>query len=317
MASKKSVITLLAMSLLTIVAFILLASPIFSKPDELKEQSTESSMKKSVVVTIFPLYDFTRNIAEGRVELTLLTPVGIEAHSYEPKPSDLVPIRKADLFIYNSANFERYVTNLLETIKSSKMEVLDSSQSVSLIQSENEHGEEEFDPHFWLDPLNAIKQVLSIKVALVENDPANEEFYEANAIEYVKKIKDLDSKINSELSKCRQREFLVFHRAFTYFAQRYNLTQLAVLGLSPEAEPTPKDVAKIVESARSMNIQVVYTEPTIDPRLAETIAKEITGQVLTLNPIENVSKEDFAHEKTYISIMEENLTSLLKGMGCG
>lgn len=268
--------------------------------------------KISVVATLFPLYDFAKNIGGDKISAVLLLPPGIEAHAFEPKPSDIVKINLADLFVYTGKFMEPWAEDIVKSISGKNVKAVDSSASANLI---NRYGGT--DPHIWLDFENAMAMADNILNALLEKDSGSAQYYKKNAVDYKNKLAKLDNDYKKALSKCQNREIVYGgHYAFGYLIKRYGLQYEAAYGISPDSEPSAKDLAKLIEQIKKDKIQYVFYEELISPRLAETLAQETGAQLLLLNPAHNLSKEEYDSGATFISIMENNLKNLSKGLRC-
>jgi zinc transport system substrate-binding protein len=271
-----------------------------------------SSTKSKVVATFFPVYDFARTVGGDRIDLSLLVPPGTEVHDWEPSPEALRQVAAAQIVLFNGANLEPWIPALREAIGAERPLFVDTSAGLVLLPLE----EGGADPHIWLDPLNAKHQIARIRNALVDVDPPNRNFYEINAERYLAQLDALDAEIRTTLGRCAHREFVAFHEAFSYFAARYGLTQLYLLGGGQE-EPSPEDLLRVIEAAKARGIQVVYAEPLQDPRLGELVAAQIPGgRVLVLDPIEEMPQEDIRAGRNYLSTMQQNLDSLVEGLEC-
>jgi len=257
--------------------------------------------KIEVVVSFYPLYDFTRDIGKERVNASHLIPFSVEPHVWEPTPGDIIKLNKADLFIYNGKGLEPWAESFVKSSNNKNLKIIDMSRAIKI---------ELQDPHFWLDPVMVKLQVKVIKDELIKLDPKNKSYYEKNYKEYLQKIDALDKEIRDVLSKCKKKEFVVSHTAFSYFAKRYGLTQVSIAGISPESEPGLKDLAWIVEFIKNHKIKYIFTEPLISPKLVDSIAKETGAKILILDPIEGLMKKDLDVGKDYISKMRENLENL-------
>ena len=292
-------------------------------PSCARKDAGGGKQRLSVVTTLFPLYDFAREIGEDKVDVTLLLPPGVEAHTFEPRPADMVRIDRADVFVYTGRFMEPWVADLLKGVTNKSLAVVDSSEGISLLE-EADHDEEAghphggMDPHIWLDFSNAAKMVDNICAAMVQKDPQNKDFYTANAAAYRQKLEQLDGQYRRTLEKCKSRTIIhAGHFAFGYMAKRYNLTFLsAYKGFTPDAEPTPKDMADLIDKMKQAGVKYVYFEELISPKVAQTLAQETGAQLLPLNGAHNVSKEALARGDTFISIMQRNLESLKKGLEC-
>jgi zinc transport system substrate-binding protein len=269
--------------------------------------------KVRVIASFFPLYDFAKNVGGDRAEVSVMVPAGIEPHNWEPTPRDIADAENADMIVYNGAGFERWVSAI-----NAKFAV-DTSIGIQLMQGAEEgvHEESGLDPHIWLDPMLAKQQVEAIRDGFVQIDPVNSGYYHQNAQRYIAELDSLDSFIRSNLSNCELRDFIAFHNAFSYFANRYNLTQHSIQGISPEGDVLPQRIQEIKDLAATLGINVIYAEDLIDPRLANVIAGEIpNGQVLVLNPIEGLKREEIEQGLGYIDKMMEDVQNLKVGLKC-
>lgn len=269
--------------------------------------------KVRVIASFFPLYDFARNVGGDRAEVSVMVPAGIEPHDWEPTPRDIADAENADMIVYNGAGFERWVSDINAKF------VVDTSIGIQLMQGAEEGIQEEsgLDPHIWLDPVLAKQQVEAIRDGFVQIDPVNSGYYHQNAQRYIAELDSLDSFIRSNLSNCELRDFIAFHNAFSYFANRYNLTQHSIQGISPEGDVLPQRIQEIKDLAATLGINVIYAEDLIDPRLANVIAGEIpNGQVLVLSPIEGLKREEIEQGLGYIDKMREDVQNLKVGLKC-
>lgn len=279
----------------------------------------ENENEINVMVSFYPLYEFTTNVGGDKINVQTLIPANVEPHEYELKPSDMVNIIESDLFIYNGGGMEPWVHNIIEN---NEINVLDASEGIELIKTElhedetHEHGE--YDPHVWLSPTNAIKQVENIRDKLIEIDPENEEYYTNNAKEYIKKLEGLDEKIKMEINneKCKKREVVITHATLAYFCRDYKLEQIALTGINPQAEISVKQLTEIMEHIEGKNVTVIFTEEQINPQTAEVIADELGIQTMTLNTIHGISEEDRKAGKNYITLMEDNISKLKIALEC-
>jgi len=257
-----------------------------------------NEQKVVAIVSFFPLYEFTKEIGREKVDVTLLVPSGVEPHDWEPTIKDLQLMQQADVIIINGIGFENWIDNIDSV--NSDVKVVDTSIGISILES---------DPHIWLNPVMAQKQVENIVDSLSKVDPLNEKYYKQNGISYIKKLEELDNKISYELSSCKK-DFIAFHNAFSYFANQYDLNQHTVLKSNePHEEPTAKSLENIINLARDLDSNVIFTEEAVDKRTSQIVANEIGAKVLTLSPLEiGDSQTDF------IKKMEENLLHLKEAL---
>jgi zinc transport system substrate-binding protein len=257
----------------------------------------------------------------------MLLPPGAEPHTWEPKPSDVLHVSGADIFLYIGAGMEPWVDDILEAAGNDYLLVVEASPGLKLISADGQrscHGgghihehTGRFDPHVWLDFGNDLKIVDKIVEAFSAQDPAGRDVYRDNAREYRLRLRQLDRSYRESLRTCERRE-IVFggHGAFAYLAGRYGLRQVSLYGLSPDSEPTPKQLARVVELARERGVKAVYYELFVSDKLARVMAREVGAEVLILNPAANLTREQRRDGVSFISIMRANLESLRQGLGC-
>jgi zinc transport system substrate-binding protein len=291
-----------------------------------KEEPSTGQKKVTIIATLFPLYDFTRNIVGDKAQVTLLLPPGVEPHSFEPKPADMLRINNADLFIYTGKYMEPWVEGILKGLDSKKLVIVDTSRSIVLNEEKEDekdhndkhgHGHGKIDPHIWLDLSNAQKIVDNILAGLVQKDGGNRDYYTKNAEAYKAKLKEMDAKYRDGLSTCKRHTFIHGgHFAFGYLANRYNIRYIAAYHGSPDAEPTPRRLIELKKKMKQYNIKYIYFEELILPRISEVISRETGAAMLKLHGAHNVSKEDMDKGITFLAVMEENLKNLKVGLEC-
>ncbi len=286
-----------------------------------------------VVTTLFPLYDFARNVCGMKGDVDLLLPPGVEPHSFDPKPGDVMKIHRADIFVYTGDFMEPWAAAIIKGARGRDLVVVDSSRGTKLRQESENHGppgigpdtatrhggaaSESVDPHIWLDLGNAQVMVDNILAGVIKKDPGNRSFYEKNAEAFKTQLRELDEKFRKGLASCETRLFVHGgHYAFNYLARRYNLSFVSIYGFSPDAEPSPGHLADIVQEMRLHHIRYVFYEELLQPRMAETIAQETGARLLPLNGGHNVTKEELRKGVTFISLLELDLYNLRKGLQC-
>ena len=284
-------------------------------------ESAPPSGKLLVVTTFYPLWEFTRTVAGPSVEVVSLVPPGVEPHDWEPSPRDLTRIHGAALFVYNGAGLESWVPRLLgEPSSSGRPLMVRATAGVLLLSGAAptgpERGEPVPDPHVWLDPVLAQSMVETIRAGLAQVDPAHAATYGENARVFTARLHALDDAFRAGLRSCTRHDIVTSHGAFAYLARRYGLTVVPVMGLDPEAEPTPSQLAAIVRFAREKKVKYIFFETLMSPKLAETLAREIGARTLVFNPIEGVTPAEQAAGKGYLELMEENLKNLRLALEC-
>lgn len=290
-------IILVSLSLIALV----LVSACGDLKDKNKEANENAQEKLQVVTSFYPMAEFTKNVGGDKVNVSVLIPDGVEPHAWEPSAQDLKAIKKAKLFVYNGI-VEGWAPQAIAAIGSDKVNAVEAAKG--LFSQEN-------DPHTWISPKNAIEEVKNIKEALIKADPKNKVIYEENAKKYIVKLQKLDKEFTKLGEDARHKEFVTTHAAFGYLARDYGLKQIPIMGISPLAEPTPKELKALVEIIKEHNITAVYAEPLISHSIAKTIAKATNTEVLTLNPAAGLTPEEKKQANiNYITIMEENLRNL-------
>ncbi len=290
------------------------------------EKPLAPKVRLKVVTTLFPLYDFARQVGGEKAAVSLLLPPGVEPHSFEPRPGDIVRVHDADVFVYTGAFMEPWAAAIVKGAQRPDLVVVDAGAGVRLLAEKGEDGEghhhhgdggEHPDPHIWLDFANAQIMVDNILAGFVKKDPRNRAFYEKNAIAYKQKLRDLDEQFRKGLASCGTRVFVHGgHFAFQYLARRYNLSYVSLYGFSPNAEPSPRHVADIVREIRRHDVRFVFYEQLLQPRLADTVARETGARLLPLSGGHNVAKSEMEKGITFISIMENDLSNLRTGLQC-
>ena len=252
-----------------------------------------------------------------------MIPPGVEAHDFDPKVSDFIDIAQSDLIIYNGAEFEPWVERALNALGGDAppsveaIELLGADLLPAGDQDHDQTGEpDEPDPHVWLSPLKAISQVDSIVAALSAAKPESASVFEASGERLIEELKFLDNSLDEGLSDCRLSTFVTSHAAYAYLADEYGLEQVAVAGLSPDAEPKPRTLAKISNLMADLDVSYVLVEPIADSRLGETLARETGGATLPLHPLESLTQEESDSGADYFSIMNQNLESLAVALDC-
>lgn len=310
----------------SIYIFILFVVLIMTSGCEKKSEGPAGVDKLSVVATLFPPFDFARNVGGEKANVVLLLPPGVEPHGFEPRPVDMLKINSADIFIFTGKHMEPWVEKILKGIDRKDIVVVDASKGVALVgikdghegghkKEGGEHGK--YDPHIWLDFSNAGKMVDAIVEGFAKIDPANKGFYTNNGEDLKAKLVELDNKYAKELNGCKHTTFIHGgHFAFNYLATRYNLSYCSAYQASPDSEPTPKQMIGLKKKMERSGIRYIYYEELITPRVANTIAKETGAGLLKLHGAHNVSKDEMGKGVTFLSLMEANLDSLKMGLEC-
>ncbi len=270
--------------------------------------------KFTVYTSFNAMYQFTKAIAGDRAEVECLMPSGAEPHDWEPSSADIVKLEKADVFIYNSDSMETWVEKVINSVENEKIVIVETAEEIITETADNrssegdKHNHSGSDPHVWLNPANALKQMEKITDALCSADSENADYYKANLTAASQKIAALDHDYKSALSSAENKYIIVSHEAYGYLCDAYGLEQVGIKGTAAESEPSPAQMAEIINFAKANNIKYIFAENDTDTKSADTAAKEIDGEVLILNPFESGTQD-------YYSVMEENLSVLKKALG--
>jgi len=277
----------------------------------------QSQEKINILTTLFPFYEFAQAVCGERGEVDILLPPGAEVHTWKPKPSDIIKIAQADLFIVMGPVLEPWLEDILKSVKNPKLHILETSLGFKWQPGDHSHDHDAGDPHIWLDfdyDTQIIEQISSV---LIQIDPSNEDLYQSNARNIKLKLRNLDNLYKEELGGCPVRTFILGgHSAFGYIAQKYNLNQVAVYGLSPDSLPSPRKLVETIRIAKEQGVRAIYFETMLSDEIARTIADEVGCQTLMLHPGANVSREELQSGVSFFDIMEKNLENLKIGLAC-
>jgi len=274
-----------------------------------------ASDKLKVAASLYPLAHFAGQVAGEFAEITSVMPPGSEPHEYEPTARDIRKIYESNVFLFNGAGLDSWAERLKPELEKRKTRVIEMAKHFSST-TVTDKAANKIDPHIWLDPLMAIKEVEIIRDILISADPDHETEYRTKSAAYINDLNDLHKKYREGLKSCKMRDIIVSHNAFGYLSSRYNITAHAITGISPEEEPSPRKMVELSKLAMIKNIRYIFFEQLSTPKLAETIAGEVGAETLVLNPLGGLTKEDMEQGRTYISVMEDNLANLRKAMEC-
>ena len=308
---------------ITIILTVLLLTGCSPLQPELKE-------KTQVVATIFPLYDFAKEIAGEDAEVKMLLKPGAEVHSYEPTPQDIIAIQNCDVFLYIGGESDEWVKNVLSSVDTSHMQVVALMDCVeAAVEAESgfawngehdhdghDHGVAEYDEHIWTSPKNAILMAETIGKAMQAADTDNAAHYQTRTEEYTDKLRTLDNELTQTV-KDAKRDLLIFadRFPFLYLARDYGLNYYAAYpGCSSEAEPSAATVAAIIEEVKNSGVPVVFFIELSNRLMADTIAEATGAEELLLHSCQNVSKAEFERGESYLSLMEQNIENLKRAL---
>lgn len=290
----------------------------------------------SVVTTIFPQYDFVRQIAGENVELKMLLKPGEETHSYEPTPQDIIAIQNSDIFIYVGGENDAWVEDILESMPEADMRTLKLMDCVDTVEEEHvegmqeqpghsheeeeshedeteeEHSVHEIDEHVWTSPVNASAIVDKIKELLVQADPENRQIYEENAESYEAELAELDAEFRDVVDNAGRRLVVFGDRfPFRYFADEYGLDYYAAFpGCASDTEPSAATMAFLINKVKEEEIPAVLKMELSNENIANAIAEATGTEVRTFYSCHNLTAEEFEDGETYLSMMQKNVETL-------
>ena len=290
-----------------------------------------------VVCTLFPYYDFARQIGGDAVDVTLLVPAGRETHSFEPTPRDVIRISEADVFIYNGGESEQWVSDILDAAGEDIPCVLSMMDTAELYEEEyaegmqgasghdhadhdHDHGAEDedaaYDEHIWTSPVTAMSLCRAITDGLCQADPAHAEDFRARLEDYLTELEALDGTFREIVAE-GSRNLLVFGDRFPllYFCREYGLDYRAAFhGCAGDTEPSLATLKYLIDLVNEQHIPVVYTIELSSRKVAEAIAETTGAQVRTFHSCQTVSRAEFDSGVTYLQLMEANADALREGL---
>lgn len=312
-----------------------------------EEEGSRKEGKLNVVTTLFPYYDFLRQIAGDDIELTLVVPAGMDSHSFEPTPADMITIQNADLVVCNGGAMEQWLEKVLDSfgdgaapgrvvtmvdyVDTVEEEIVEGMEAEEHDHSSDRHNhlaegsdqrndgheiEIEYDEHIWTSPVNAMKLVGVLADVLMEEDPDRAADYRRRADNYTGKLEELDKEFRNVVA-AGHRRLLVFGDKFPlrYFFDEYGLEyRAAFTGCSTDTEPSAKTIAYLIDKVRAENIPAVYYLELSSHRVAEIIGEETGAEPLLFHSCHNVTRRQFDSGITYLELMEQNVVNLRKGL---
>lgn len=275
----------------------------------------ENSAKLSVVTSFYPLYFFAERIGGDKAVVTNIVPAGAEPHDYEPTAQDMARMEKSRLIVVNGGGLEAWSDRLAKNISAKNTTIVVAGEGL-LTREMTEDGAVTTDPHIWLDPVLAKKMAEKIALGFEAVDPEHAAFYRENAGRLLEQLDDLDAAYRNGLQTCAEKNIITSHAAFGYVAAEYGFNQVSIAGLSPDAEPSPSELARIAQFAKTNNVRYIFFESLASPKLSQTIAAEIGAKTLVLNPLEGLSDDELARGEDYFSVMYNNLVNLQTALQC-
>ncbi len=258
----------------------------------------------NVYTSFYPLYDFTKKIAGDKAEVINLQPVGVEPHDFEPSPQQVANLYQGRVLIYLGGMMDPWAGKINSQLQKEGVITLAAGEGLMVNN----------DPHIWLNPVLAKEIARRICDTLVAADAGNKGYYEQNLQALEQKLDTLDREYRQTLAGLPRKEIVTSHAAFAYLAQRYGLEQVAISGLSPQEEPSPQEMARLVTLCRDRGVKYIFFETLASPKLADTLARETGAGTMVLNPIGGLTPEEVKAGEDYFTLMEKNLANLKKAL---
>jgi zinc transport system substrate-binding protein len=276
--------------------------------------SSASKGKVDVAASFYPVAYAAEQVGKKRVSVTDLTPAGAEPHDLELSSDDLDTLLDADVALVLGADFQPAVEDAAERRDGETVELLPK-----LVDEQGKKVAEEgdIDPHVWLDPVLMSELVGEVERGLADAEPARRSTFERNARDLQARLAELDARYREALTGCARDLLVTSHESFGYLATRYGLRKQGVAGLSPDAEPDPARLGELAQLARDRGVTTVFTEETVSPRIAQTLARETGGlRTEVLSPLESLTAEQQDSEADYFTLMNANLDKIASALGC-
>jgi zinc transport system substrate-binding protein len=251
--------------------------------------------RNSVVAAFYPLAYAAEQVGGPRVQVTNLTPPGVEPHDLELSPDDVATVKSAGTVLLMGHGFQPQLEHAAAGSNAQVVTLLDA-RGIDRVGN---------DPHVWLDPVRYTVLVRAVATAL-----------HGDAGSLLARLRTLDAEYRAGLAHCARHELVTGHAAFGYLARRYGLRQVAVEGLTPEAEPAPRRLARVVAAVRAAGATTIFTEPLASPRVAGTVARETGTTVAPLDPLEGLTPRELDRGADYFTVMRANLAAIERGLGC-
>ena len=318
-------------SLLFILVAVVLFVQLYVIFTEKKEPQAEDKMV--VVVSSFTLADVLTHIGQESITVINILPLGVDPHSFEPTPKLMAEIEKSDLVFYSGAGLEPWIEGFVF-----KSKAVDVSQYVTLreFHTDEEEGEDHdehehhahadehpdecdhsgVDPHYWLDLKNMQKVALLVNEQLQSISPLNAEIYEQNTQSYIEMLKKLESAYAQKLKLCKHQTIIMNHNALGYLSDAYGFKVESLSGLSPEDQPSPKDLTRVFEQIKEENISTIFFENFVSDKAMRAVAKDAKVELEVFQTLGNITSDEADKKLNYEQIMYINLEKLSKALEC-
>lgn len=332
--------------LLLFLSLLLSVSLFLSGCGEKKTQETKAGDKLTVFTTVYPLQFFTQQIGGDAVKVETIYPPGADEHTFDPTQQDMMKLADADLFIYVGLGLEGFVEKTKESLKNEKVTFLAAGDGIQFeangtentaagtehaadetqgnseehdnagtpAAEEHAHANGDIDPHVWLDPVYAAQMAEMIKDELIKQMPDKEDQFIKNYNTLTLKLSQINDKFIGISKDAKDKKILVSHAAFGYWEKRYGIEQISISGLSTSNEPSQKDLAEVIDTAKEEHVKYIFFEQNVSSKLTETVQKEIGAKALVLHNLSTLTDKDLKNNEDYYTLMQHNIDVLKKAL---
>jgi zinc transport system substrate-binding protein len=298
------------------IAFIAVISYLLNVGVFQHKVSTNTANKKlQVTASFYPMYFFASQIGGDKADVMSITPAAAEPHDYEPTTQDVVRINQSNMLVLNGGKLEPWGDKIKDQLQGTNTLIVTAGNGLANKQL-TENGQTIQDPHIWLDPILAKKEVSVIEQGFEKIDPADKTYFQANAKKLENDLDILNAEYKAGLSSCQKNDFVTSHAAFGYLAATYGINQIAISGVSPDEEPSSQKLAEVANLVKQKDIKIIFFESLVSPKLSETIASETGAKTMVLDPIEGITSNDLKAGHTYLTVMRDNLAALQDALQC-
>jgi zinc transport system substrate-binding protein len=288
----------------------------------LNQEKAPIDKRKMVAVSTFSLYDITKHIAGDSVKIVNIIPFGVDAHSFEPTPKLMAEIERSALVIYSGAGLEpwtrgyEFKNKVIDMSKHVRIRELDADEHEHHTHHDEQCIHNKIDPHYWLDFANMEKATEIVTQNLIKLEPKNELMYTENKKKYIKMLNSLNQDFSNSLKSCNLDTIIVNHNAFGYLSHRFGFHVESLSGLVPQAQPSAKDMSRVIKVIQEHDVPVVFAESFVSAKAMQSVAGEAKVKVEVLQPLGNITADEAKKNLTYEDIMRENLQKIHKALMC-
>jgi len=278
------------------------------------KEKRDASSKPIIAVTTFALYDITKHLVGDDVEVVHILPFGVDPHSFEPTPKLMAKIEKANIVFYSGAGLEPWTHSFHFSHKAINVSEYVSLRHLNALEAQEHHNS--IDPHYWLDFANMKKMVHLIATELIQLLPQDKVVFQYNELQYIKMLDTLDQVYKQKLSQCQLDTVVISHNALGYLSDKYHFKVESLSGLSPEAQPSAKDIAKIMEDIKKRHVSTAFFEHFVNDSIVKSVAHDTGIQLEVFQPLGNITADEANAGLTYEDIMYKNVDKLAKALMC-